>query len=127
MNFIEKLFGKKDDEDANGIWNHITSTDDLDALTELSKDQPVVVFKHSTRCSISSMAKNRVDASWDIKEEEAKLYYLDLIQYRPLSNLIAERFNVIHESPQVIIVKEGKAVYHNSHNGITVEAIKEVL
>ena len=83
-----------------------------------SKEQPVVIFKHSTRCSISSMAFDRLRRAWK-EGENVKPYYLDLIQYRDISNQIAERFGIMHQSPQVILLKDGKAIYDNSHMGIS--------
>lgn len=99
-------------------WNELTSLEQLEAVTDESKQQPVVIFKHSTRCSISSMAFDRLQRAWD-DGENVKPYYLDLIQFRDISNQIAERFGIVHQSPQVILLKDGKAVYDNSHMGIS--------
>ncbi len=102
---------------------------DLKNEEQLSKIQsdsflhPVVIFKHSTRCSISSMAKSRLDKA--IAPQGMDFYYLDLIRFRPVSDRIAGMFNVPHESPQVLVVKDGKCVYDESHMGITMEAIAQ--
>lgn len=82
---------------------------------------PVVIFKHSTRCSISSMAKNRMER--DNEPEGIAFYYLDLIRYRGLSNKIAEVFGVYHESPQVLVIRDGKCVYDESHGSISMDEI----
>jgi bacillithiol system protein YtxJ len=104
-------------------WNELTSEEQLGTIIEESKQQPVVIFKHSTRCSISSMAKGRLERA----EEPAgiKFYYLDLIAYRNISNKLAEDLQVHHESPQVLLLKDGACVYDESHNGIDMQDIEE--
>lgn len=92
---------------------------------DLLAHQPLfAVFKHSTRCSVSSMAKNRVERHWDF---DFPIYYLDLLQYRSVSNLIASKSNIEHQSPQLIVFREGKAIYDASHNGIVLEDLKSEL
>ncbi len=102
-------------------WKILTSEDQF--LTLLNENPKFAVFKHSTRCSISSMAKKRLERNWDL-DDSTPIYYLDLIQYRSLSNLIAERSGVIHQSPQLILFIDGKANYNASHNSISVDEIK---
>lgn len=104
-------------------WIALTDEAQLDTIVEESKSQPVVIFKHSTRCSISSMAKSRLDN--EDQPDGVKFYYLDLIAYRPISNKVAEMFSVHHESPQVILIKNGECTYDESHNGINMEEIME--
>ncbi len=104
-------------------WIALTDEAQLDTIVEESKTQPVVIFKHSTRCSISSMAKSRLDN--EEQPDGVKFYYLDLIAYRPISNKVAEIFSVHHESPQVILIKNGECTYDESHNGINMEEIME--
>ncbi|MCH2043835.1 MAG: bacillithiol system redox-active protein YtxJ [Saprospiraceae bacterium] len=99
----------------------------LDELENHSFEKPVAIFKHSTRCSISSVAKRRLERSWDLPKEEIDVYYLDLIRYRSISNQIASQFAVKHESPQLILLKDGKVVHHSSHNMIDVDGIKAAL
>ena len=101
-------------------WIPLTDEKQLAEIEAISQDKPVVIFKHSTRCSISSMSLDRLLRNW--KEEdsiEITPYYLDLIAYRSLSNLVAERFGISHESPQVLLLKDGKVTYHESHYGIS--------
>ena len=86
-------------------WISLTSSAQLADIIEKSKHQPQLIFKHSTRCSISSMAKNRLERT--TPPENIDFYYLDLISYRELSTKIAEDFDVFHESPQVILIKNG--------------------
>lgn len=89
---------------------------------DLLNNEPLfVVFKHSTRCSISSMAKNRLEREWDL---ELPVYYLDLLQYRSVSNLIVEKSNVEHQSPQLIVFQNGLPIYDASHSGIVTEEVK---
>ena len=109
-------------------WIKIESEDDLEKTTEVSfqENLGVVIFKHSTRCSISSLAKDRLSSDWDFNEE-LPIYYLDLIAYRALSNKIAEKFNVQHESPQLLILKKGECIYDASHMSISVKSIHDKL
>ena len=92
-----------------------------------SFQKPVVLFKHSTRCSISSMAKGRLERSWSFPEKDVTPYYLDLIKYRAVSNEIADLFHVRHESPQLLLMKNGEVVFHTSHNDIRSEVLVDYL
>ena len=100
-------------------WNILNAIEQLEAINEQSTTKPVIIFKHSTRCSISNMAKNRLENITD--NNEAAFYYLDLLQHRPISNKIAEGYNVYHESPQALVIINGECVYEESHNGITAQ------
>ncbi|HXR83188.1 MAG TPA: bacillithiol system redox-active protein YtxJ [Hanamia sp.] len=105
-------------------WIPLNNESQLNEIVANSKTVPQVIFKHSTRCSISSMAKNRLDR----KEapEGIKFYLLDLIRYRNISNKIAEDFQVSHQSPQVLVIEDGKCVYNESHSGISFDEIETV-
>ncbi|MBL4594452.1 MAG: bacillithiol system redox-active protein YtxJ [Flavobacteriales bacterium] len=110
-------------------WIKVESHSDLNKIVEESFQDSnigVAIFKHSTRCSISSVAKMRLVSFWDFKGE-LPIYYLDLIAFRDISNLIAEQFNVPHESPQLLIIKDGKCVYNASHLSISVKNIHSEL
>lgn len=124
MGFFNRI--KKESKDSIR-WNELSNVSDLDQAIELSFEKPVLLFKHSTRCSISSMALNRTESGWDIPEEELAPFYLDLIAHRDVSAAIADKLNVFHQSPQIILVKEGKAVLDASHNEIRVDLIKSGL
>ena len=104
-------------------WKPLTSTNDLATLIDRSYNQPQVIFKHSTRCATSSMAKNRLEKSGDAGNIEFSL--LDVITQRPLSAKVAETLDVWHESPQAILIINGKAVYDESHISIRMDEIKE--
>lgn len=97
------------------------SLESLDEALRQSSDnslQAIIIFKHSTRCSISAMAKNRFEREWT-DNPKIPVYYLDLLKFRDISNAIADKLAVKHESPQVLVVKNGKCVYHASHNVIS--------
>ncbi|MCW3121314.1 MAG: hypothetical protein JWQ38_806 [Flavipsychrobacter sp.] len=104
-------------------WIELSDEGQLAHIKEQSTQQPVVIFKHSTRCSISSMAKSRLER--EKQADNVLFYYLDLIRHRPISNKVAEDFQVHHESPQVLLIKNGSCVYEESHNGITMRDISE--
>ncbi|MFC3416362.1 bacillithiol system redox-active protein YtxJ [Algoriphagus hitonicola] len=97
-------------------WNKLTNSNQIEEIRSLSMERPVLIFKHSTRCSISSMSLDRLLRNWkDEDEDKVVPYFLDLIAYRQLSDQIESEFGVVHQSPQVILIKEGKAVYEDSH------------
>ncbi|MBS1511496.1 MAG: bacillithiol system redox-active protein YtxJ [Bacteroidetes bacterium] len=106
-------------------WIALTDEGQLNQLKELSKQKPQVIFKHSSRCNISGVAKNRLERS--TVPDGTDFYFLDLIQYRQLSNKIAEDFAVYHESPQLLLIKNGECIYDESHSGISMEELKEQL
>ena len=108
-------------------WIALSDTAQIDELLQHSYQRPCLIFKHSTRCSISRAAQNRLERQWDFAADEPLPYYLDLLQYRPLSNQIAEQFGVRHESPQVLLIVNGKCVYDNSHNAISVADLAAAL
>jgi bacillithiol system protein YtxJ len=105
-------------------WNTLSSSEQLAQINELSKTKPVLILKHSTRCSISSAALSRFERNW--KEENEKVvepYYLDLLAHRDISNTIASYYNIEHESPQVLLIKNSKCVFAQTHMGISVSDI----
>ncbi len=109
-------------------WNPINQLSVLDEIKEQSKTQKVLIFKHSTTCSISSMSLSRLERSWSETEmTKIKPYYLDLLKYRDISNKIAQEFGIKHESPQVLIIENGKCIYNDSHNAISYKEIKNIL
>jgi bacillithiol system protein YtxJ len=104
-------------------WIHINNEAQLTEIIQKSSEKPQVIFKHSTRCSISSVALNRLQKAGF--PQQIDFYYLDLISYRPISNKIAELFKIQHESPQVLLIKGGKCIYDESHMGISMDEIEE--
>ena len=106
-------------------WIELNNANQLAELKELSKNKAQIIFKHSTRCGISSMAKKRLERTE--QPDSADFHYLDLIKYRSLSNKIAEDFSVHHESPQVLLIRNATCIYEESHNGIDMDEIKTQL
>ena len=127
MSFLNSIFGSSDNTDSpksNVNWTELTDIAQLLEVTAISSEKPVVIFKHSTRCSISRMALKQFEREYDLNET-VDAYFLDLIAHRDISNEIASRFNVYHESPQLILIKNGQAVYDVSHSDIDAMALKE--
>ena len=108
-------------------WHIIDSVDVWKEAVEQSALRPVAIFKHSTRCSVSFMARKSLESQWHYSEEEIVPYFLDLIAHRSLSNLIAEETGIRHESPQLIVLEDGKPVYNTSHYGIDAASIASYL
>lgn len=116
------LFGSKnssEEKENNAVpWNRLLSLEQLNELEEESKTLPVAIFKHSTRCGISRMVLKQFESSYKIEPDKMKLYYLDLLNNRDVSDEVGYKFQVIHQSPQVIVIKNGNAVAHASHHSI---------
>jgi bacillithiol system protein YtxJ len=109
-------------------WNKLEQIEQLVDVDVQSHQMPVVVFKHSTRCSISSAALSRLERSWnDADMSEVQTYYLDLIAYRTTSNAVADHYEVEHQSPQVLVIKKGECIYNESHMGIDYDELKQVI
>ena len=107
-------------------WNKLTDSGQLEEIKAMSFEKPVLIFKHSTRCSISSMSLDRLLRNWKPDDSDRVIpYYLDLISYRSISNQLEDFFGVPHESPQVLLIKGGQSVYDESHYSISYSAIME--
>lgn len=106
-------------------WIELTRPEQLEHIRHQSFLKPQVIFKHSTRCSTSILAKNRLER--EKAPSDVDFYYLDLLTYRQISNLIAESFNVWHESPQVLVIRDGECIYDESHLGIQMEEISSMV
>jgi bacillithiol system protein YtxJ len=117
------FFNRNKTEKVQVNWVKLDDISLLDKIKEESKIKPQVIFKHSTRCSISSMALNRFESDYSLIVDKVDVHYLDLIAFRDVSNEIAHKFNVFHQSPQVIVVKNGESIYDASHNSIRVDDI----
>jgi len=107
-------------------WNDLTDLKQLNQIQQESNEKPIVIFKHSTRCSISRMALKQFENEFDL-HEEVKPYFLNLIEHRDVSNEIANRFQVVHQSPQVLLIRNGKSVYDTSHDRIDAQVLKSKL
>ncbi|WNJ16396.1 bacillithiol system redox-active protein YtxJ [Pontibacter sp. G13] len=108
-------------------WAILHQEAQLAAIEERSYERPQLIFKHSTRCGISSQAQHVLDQATADLQGQVDLYYLDLIAYRSISNLVADRFGIPHQSPQVIVVKDGKVVHQASHFSIAPTKILEAV
>jgi len=104
-------------------WNELTDEKELEHIKTLSSTRPQLIFKHSTRCSISSMAKNRLERG--TLPNNIDFYFLDLLRYRKLSQKLETDYVVDHESPQVLLIKNGECIYNESHSGISMGEIQE--
>lgn len=109
-------------------WTKLESEKQLSDLREKSQQQTILIFKHSTRCSISRAALDRLERNWDAdKVGDVQTYYLDLLENRSLSNRIAEDFDVQHESPQVLLIRNGQSFYDRSHFDIDFISIRQAV
>ena len=99
-------------------WHMLTEVSQLDDIVALSKQKHVGIFKHSTRCGISKMVLRGFERDYDFTEDDAQIFMLDLLNHRDISNEIAARFQVFHESPQFIVLKDGNVLNFESHQGI---------
>lgn len=99
------------------------SPDQLELIREESKSKPVLIFKHSARCSISRVALDRLERRWSVDADRIKPYFLDLLTYREMSNRVASQFNVEHESPQILLIRNGSAILDRSHFDIEIGEI----
>ncbi|WP_269684295.1 bacillithiol system redox-active protein YtxJ [Flavobacterium lacustre] len=126
MSLFNSVFGnsKTPDNSKNNInWIPLTDLGQLNEIIELSNEKPVAIFKHSTRCSVSRMALKQFENEFN-SADSVETYFLDLIAYRDVSNEIATRFQVVHQSPQLVLIKEGKSVYNASHSDIDAQELK---
>lgn len=129
MSFFKNIFGQNDGESQENkpnIWNDLTEMSQLDEIIAESATQTVVIFKHSTRCIVSRTALKQFELDFKA-DEKLKLYFLDLIAYRPISNEIANRFEVEHQSPQILVIKNGKTIYSTSHSAIDAKILERFI
>ena len=128
MSLFDKIFGGAEEEnkDSKIGWRQLTDLGQLNEILEISNEKPVVIFKHSTRCSVSRMALRHFENEFDL-EGKVIPYFLDLLNHRDISNEIASKFEVEHQSPQLLLISKGKCIYDASHNAIEVESIHRYL
>ncbi|WP_411768834.1 bacillithiol system redox-active protein YtxJ [Winogradskyella sp. A3E31] len=120
MGLLNKLFGSSSEPKEEKVlpWIPLTSKDQLDNIAEKSKTKTQVIFKHSTRCGISRMVMNQFISMYDLDINTIDLYYLDLLSYRDVSDEVGYKFQVMHQSPQLLVIKNGATVTHASHGAI---------
>ena len=131
MGLFDKIFknneGERSGETEALPWIEMNSSEDLSKAINESQQETVAIFKHSTRCGVSRMILKMFES--DLKKldfENTKFYFLDLIAHREVSNEIADKLNVRHESPQLIVLRNNEVVHHSSHQSISAGKIKEV-
>lgn len=122
MGFLGQIFGKNETKDSSDkLWKQITSVKDLDEAVAESYHRKVFVFKHSTRCFISKTVLKNFENEMKDSGHDYAYYFLDLLAHRDISNHIAERFGIEHQSPQLIVLQDGKVVHHASHQSISLD------
>ena len=129
MKLLKKIFKKNVAEAQQAFinWIRLTNIDQIKQIRSLSKSETVFIFKHSTRCGISKMVIKRFENMFDESMSNVKVYYLDLLNYRDISNEIAVSFEVIHQSPQLLIIKNEVSVFNASHQDITSVKLQDYL
>ena len=125
MSIFNSIFGTSENNSNPSKINWVPLTDlgQLNEISQLSNEKPVIIFKHSTRCSISRMALKQFENEFDLSDKVTP-YFLDLITFRSISNEIASRFEVVHQSPQLLLIIGGKSVYDVSHSAIDADELK---
>lgn len=105
-------------------WLPLQAPSQIEEIVENSRSTPCIIYKHSTRCSLSSLAQHRLEKAWAFDQQAVLPYFLDLIAYRDISNGVASEFGVAHQSPQLLLIKDGRCVYHASHLDINARSLK---
>ncbi len=124
MGFLDQIFGKKEEQDqTKSLWKKIESEKDLELAVEKSFQQKILIFKHSTRCFISKTVLRSFEKQMQNSDKNYSYFFLDLIAHRNISNEIESRFDVTHQSPQLIVLENGKAVYDASHQSIDLDKV----
>ena len=124
MSFLNKLFGGPEKENSSEtFWKNITSEEDLNKAIEESTTKKVAIFKHSTSCFISKTVLKNFEKEVENTDKEVSYYFLDLLAHRNISNKIAEQLEVTHQSPQLIVLENGKATKNASHSDISVSLL----
>jgi bacillithiol system protein YtxJ len=126
MSIFDKFFGNSGNSD-DTQWPQLRTVAELDQLEDLSMQKPVIFFKHSTRCSVSRMVLKQLERQYSIPREKAEIILLDLLSYREISNEIASRYQITHQSPQALVVYKKRCVYNTSHEDIDAAALSEAV
>ncbi len=128
MSLFKNIFGYSNESNNSSkvAWIPLTNLGQLNEIIHESTSTPVIIFKHSTRCSVSRMALKQFENEFDLQAKVTP-YFLDLLENRDISSEIALRFGVVHQSPQLILIKDGKAIYNASHSDIASEDLERLL
>lgn len=129
MSLFSNIFGSSENQNSSKSkvnWIPLKDLGQLNEIISISNENPVIIFKHSTRCSVSRMALKQFENEYDVETLccNVSTYFLDLLEYRTISNEIAIRFGVNHQSPQLLLIKDGKSVYDVSHSDIDAGELK---
>jgi bacillithiol system protein YtxJ len=126
MSILKNLFGSSEPstKNSNVAWRPLIDLGQLNEIINESTTTPAVIFKHSTRCSVSRMALKQFENEFNLTSKVTP-YFLDLLEHRDISNEIVIRFGVVHQSPQLILIKDGKAIYNASHSDIAAAELKQ--
>jgi bacillithiol system protein YtxJ len=133
MGIFNSMFGGKEDKDPKTEkktylnWIPLTNLNQLDEIKEISKSEAVLIFKHSTRCGISSMVIKQFENLFTVEHEQLKVYYLDLLRYRNISDEVGYRFQVMHQSPQLLVIRNENSIHNASHYDITLTDLSRFL
>ena len=130
MGIFDKLKSQREivkEEIIETPWHVLSEMDQLETIIEESKSKPVGIFKHSTRCGISRAVLKMFERNYNLNDDQLKLYFLDLLENRTISNEIAQRFKVHHESPQMIVIKNGAVVHYDSHHSIEASHLEKFI
>ncbi|SDE25325.1 bacillithiol system protein YtxJ [Pricia antarctica] len=123
MSLFDSIFGSKNSNGKKNEeklpWISLTSLEQLEEIEQKSASRPQVIFKHSTTCGVSRMVLNLFEKNPMLQEGRLDIYFLDLHRHREISNEIAQKFQIMHQSPQLLVIKNGQIVAHGSHGGIT--------
>ncbi|EAY27904.1 bacillithiol system redox-active protein YtxJ [Microscilla marina] len=124
---ISNHFSQQSNGKLTPNWKKLIKLEQLPELVKESYNIPVVLFKHSVSCGLSAMVKYQLEEEWSFQVKDLSFYYLDLINYRDISNKIAEEFDILHQSPQIVVLHKGQPVANTSHYAIGVSWLKEQL
>jgi bacillithiol system protein YtxJ len=128
MSIFKRIFSSASEENNSKVgWHFLTEISMLDGLTDASYHLPVLIFKHSTRCSISRFALKEFERGYDYPAEKLQPYFLDLLAHREISNAIASRFEIAHQSPQILVLWQGKCIFNASHSDIDVKHLDKIV
>ena len=124
MSFFKKIFGNDNESQEDpSFWKNLDNEEDLKKIIEESHHKKVVIFKHSTRCFISKTVLKSFEKEVLEENPDADFYYLDLLKFRNISNALAEKFELRHESPQLLVIQNEKLINNGSHQAISTQLI----
>lgn len=127
MGIFNSIFGSTDNIETSKInWIQLNNLNQLNDISTDSNTKLQIIFKHSTRCSVSRMVLKQFENEFDL-HEKIDLYYLDLLEFRPISNEITNKFGVEHQSPQLLLIKDNRVIYYANHEGIDAEKLNGFL